>query len=145
MIFTLVEYSVRMYYFYNAYALVKDLVPEKGKPLNLGRIRKSYRVSISVTKKAINKKMSEGCEVQFQRDTRCGYPTRIEIVLNDMLECVVVKFIAEHNHLLSATPSKSKMHLSHSTAHRYNFVHRLVQSLNSEGIGLGVGPNKTSP
>lgn len=47
----------------------------------------------------------------------------------------MVKLVAEHNHLLLATPSKSRMHRSHATAHRSNAVCRLVTRLNTDGIG----------
>lgn len=79
----------------------------------------------------------------------------MEIVLNDLSEWILVKFIIEHNHPLSTIPSKSRMHQSHPTAHRSNVVCRLVRSLNSEGIGpsniaricnaAGPGPSKTLP
>lgn len=64
----------------------------------------------------------------------CGCLAMIEIVVNDMSEWVVVKFIVEHNHPLSKTPSKSRMHRLHSSAHRTHDVRSLIRSLNSEGI-----------
>lgn len=68
-------------------------------------------------------------------DTRCDCPTRIEIVLNDFSEWVLVKYIAKHNHPLSTTPSKAQMHRSRSTIHRTSVVQWLVSSHNNEGIG----------
>lgn len=59
----------------------------------------------------------------------------MEIVINDMSEWVVVKFIAEHNHPLSTMLSKSRLHRPPSTIDRTNAVHRLVCSLNNERIG----------
>lgn len=41
----------------------------------------------------------------------------------------------EHNHSLSTTPSKSRLHRSHSALYRSDIVRQLVCSLNSEGIG----------
>lgn len=70
----------------------------------------------------------------FPRDTRCDCEARMEIFVNDTAEWSVTKFIAEHNHPFSTTPSKSRLHRSHSTGHRKNAVHRLVCSLNSKGI-----------
>lgn len=74
-------------------------------------------------------------DVAFPRDTRCHCGARMEFVINDTAEWSVAKFIAEHNLPLSTTPSKSRLHRSHSTGHRMNTARRLVCSLNSEGIG----------
>lgn len=46
----------------------------------------------------------------------------------------MVKFIAKHNHPLSATPAKSRLHRSHSTVHQSKAIRRMACSLNSEGI-----------
>lgn len=83
-------------------------------------------------------KRQEGQNVQCRREIRCDCPVMIEIVLNNVSEQLLVKYIAEHNHPLSTTPSKSKMHRSHATAYRTNVVRSFVQSLNSEGVGLQI-------
>lgn len=67
----------------------------------------------------------------FPRDTRCDCGAR---GINDTADWVVVKFIADHNYLLSTTLSKSKLHRLDSDVHRTNAVRRLVCSLNNEGI-----------
>lgn len=51
-----------------------------------------------------------------------------------MLVGFSVKFMAEHNHPLSAITSKWRMHRTHSTVHRSYVIQRLVRNLNSEGI-----------
>lgn len=71
----------------------------------------------------------------YPQDTDCDCLARIGIVVNYMFECVLVKFIIEHNYQLSVTSSKSRMHHSHSTIHKRNVVLQPFHSLNSEGIG----------
>lgn len=60
----------------------------------------------------------------------------MEIVINDMVERIVVKFIVKYNQPLSATPSKSRLPKLHFAVHRVKAVPRLVCSLNTEGTDL---------
>lgn len=110
----------------------------KGKTTKSRTDRKIIRRQYVCNKEGLKKrdKRLEGRDVQFPRDTRCECPAKMEVVLNDLAEWVLVKLVAEHNHPLLATPSKSRMHRSHATAHRWHVVRRLVSCLSSEGIGL---------
>lgn len=47
----------------------------------------------------------------------------------------MVKFIQKHNHPLSTTQSKSRLHRSQSIVHSTSIVHHLICNLNSEAIG----------
>lgn len=89
---------------------------------------------MSVTKKVIKrvKTRLDGQDVLFSLDTQCDSLIRIKIVINDIIESVLVKFITEYNQPLSETPS---MHLPHSSVYRLNAVCQLVRIFNSEGTG----------
>lgn len=57
------------------------------------------------------------------QDTLCDCGARMEIVINDMAEWVMIRFIAEHNHPRLATLSITLVAL---LVHQTNAVHWLM-------------------
>lgn len=109
----------------------KDSEYVKARLLSPGQIRRF--VYNKEGDKILDKRQKKQ-SVQHPRETRCGYPSIVEIALNDVSEWVIVKYITEHNYPLSMTPSKSRMHWSHAQSIGQTFSDSWY-SLNSEGIG----------
>lgn len=87
---------------YNSHPLGKGFGVFKGELLNLEQTRRYYGCNLFVIKEGQRKsdKRLAGQDVLFPRDIHCDYIARMKIVLNDMGEWVLVKFIAEHNYPL---------------------------------------------
>lgn len=133
---------------YDAYALAKGFGIRKGKTSKSRTdqtiIRRQYLCNKDGRKRV--DKRSEGHDIQFLRDTRCDCPAKIEVVLNDMSEWVLVKFIAEHNHPLSITPSKSKTIMRFVHWFTVSTVRVLGRPILQEFVTLpGPIPNKILP
>lgn len=136
---------------YNSYMLAKGSGVHKCKTTKFRTHGETIRRQFVCNKRGHKKcvKRLEGQDVLFPRDTLCACPARKEIILIDMAELVLVKFIAKHNHPLSTTPSKSRMHQSHSTVHRSNAVRQtkelIPRTLQEFAMQPVAGRNKILP